>query len=299
MIPRLERASVSMRALDEHPWTAGVAFTAFGVRIGVRVDDAALLPLVRERFPPHAEAGRDAMVDHVYSLRSGSGGAGGGPFYRVNADHELLVSTGDRDVALSALESGLRLGVAADAEKWVFVHAGAVGWNGRAIVIPAPSTHGKSTLVAALVRAGATYYSDEFTVLDGRGRVHPFAKPLSLRVPEGLPRRVPVAELGGEVGLAPLPIAVIAATAYQPDAVWDPREGTHAQAVLAMLSNAVSARRAPRRTMRVLTRAVAHAVLLEGPRHEAEPVAAALLEAADRQATARRWPLLGRLKSSR
>jgi hypothetical protein len=31
--------------------------------------------------------------------------------------------------------------------------------------------------VAELVRAGATYYSDEFAVLDSRGRVHPFPRP--------------------------------------------------------------------------------------------------------------------------
>ena len=56
----------------------------------------------------------------------------------------------------------------------IFIHAGVVGWQGRAIVIPGRSFSGKSTLVAALLQAGATYYSDEFAVLDGRGYVHPF-----------------------------------------------------------------------------------------------------------------------------
>ena len=35
--------------------------------------------------------------------------------------------------------------------------------------------------MAALVRAGAEYYSDEFAPLDAGGLVHPFAKPLSIR----------------------------------------------------------------------------------------------------------------------
>ena len=42
-----------------------------------------------------------------------------------------------------------------------------VTWGrGRAIVIPGRTFSGKSTLVAELVRAGATYYSDEYAVED-------------------------------------------------------------------------------------------------------------------------------------
>ena len=35
--------------------------------------------------------------------------------------------------------------------------------------------------MAELLRAGAVYYSDEYAVVDPWGRVHPFAKPLSIR----------------------------------------------------------------------------------------------------------------------
>jgi hypothetical protein len=34
------------------------------------------------------------------------------------------------------------------------------------------SYSGKTTLVSELIRAGATYYSDEYAVIDERGRVH-------------------------------------------------------------------------------------------------------------------------------
>ena len=36
-----------------------------------------------------------------------------------------------------------------------------------------------------LVRAGATYYSDEYAVFDSRGRVHPFAQQLAQRLGDG------------------------------------------------------------------------------------------------------------------
>src|ERR671929_229610 len=99
---------------------------------------------------------------------------------------------------LSLISYGVRVGVRVN-------HAGVVGWQGRAILIPGRSFSGKSTLVAALVRAGATYYSDEFAVLDERGRVHPFPKKLSMRL-EGSarPRFAPVEELGGRRGTTPL-----------------------------------------------------------------------------------------------
>ena len=61
------------------------------------------------------------------------------------------------------------------------MHAGVVGWNGRALLLPGRTLSGKTTLVAELLRAGATYYSDELAVLDARGRVHPFPKPLAIR----------------------------------------------------------------------------------------------------------------------
>ena len=62
------------------------------------------------------------------------------------------------------------------------MHAGVVGWKGWALVLPGKSGAGKTTLVAELIRAGATYYSDEYAVLDERGRVHPYARPLAVRV---------------------------------------------------------------------------------------------------------------------
>jgi hypothetical protein len=66
--------------------------------------------------------------------------------------------------------------VAENARRWIFVHAGVVAWRGQAIVIPGATQSGKTSLVAALVRAGAEYFSDEYAVFDARGRVHPLPR---------------------------------------------------------------------------------------------------------------------------
>src|SRR5205085_12389371 len=111
-----------------------------------------------------------------------------------------------------------------NARRRPFVHAGVVGWNGRAIILPGKSMSGKSTLVAALVRAGATYYSDEYAVFDAQGRIHPYARPLSLRGEEGAPaKRCPAQELGGTPGNGPLRVGLVAAADYRPGASWRPR----------------------------------------------------------------------------
>jgi hypothetical protein len=78
-------------------------------------------------------------------------------------------------------ERRVRLTVAEFAIGKVFLHAGVVAWNNRALIIPAKSFQGKTTLVAELVKKGAVYYSDEYAVLDEDGLVHPFPKKLSMR----------------------------------------------------------------------------------------------------------------------
>jgi hypothetical protein len=62
----------------------------------------------------------------------------------------------------------------------VMVHAAVVG-DASAVLLPGASGAGKSTLAAACVRAGLSYLSDEYAVVDPRlGVVVPYPKPLIL-----------------------------------------------------------------------------------------------------------------------
>jgi hypothetical protein len=95
----------------------------------------------------------------------------------------------------------------------VFVHAGVVGWKGKAIVIPGRSHSGQSTMVAELVRAGASYYSDEYAVFDYRGRVHPFPKDLELRDCGAFRQtRFGVETFGGQTARKPIPVGLMMET---------------------------------------------------------------------------------------
>jgi hypothetical protein len=173
----------------------------------------------------------------------------------------------------------LQLVVAEQARGRVFVHAGVVGWRGRAIVIPGRSLSGKSTLVQALVRAGLTYYSDEYAVFDTRGRVHPYARPLSIREgPDQQPTRYPVEALGGDPGRRPLPVGLVVVTEYHPEARWRPRWLSSAQSMLALFANTVPARNRADVVLPTLQRALAGATTIKGKRAEADEVVPPLLD---------------------
>jgi len=250
-----------------------MAFTAYGLHIGIRVSDPEILPRIAGVLPFGWEPSADPEVEYLYSFIVG----GSVPetnvkrLHVVYSDAMRLERTADFEIALKALERDLHLFVGEMAHGRVFVHAGVVGWDGRAIVMPGPSFTGKSTLVAALVRAGATYYSDEFAILDEDGLVHPFARPLSLRCADpyvGEP--VVVEELGGEAGTEPLPVGMIVAAAYREGATWSPSRLSQGEAVLALLSNTLSARRQPEVVLPVLERVTANAPAFSGTRGEAE-----------------------------
>jgi hypothetical protein len=160
----------------------------------------------------------------------------------------------------------------------LFIHAGAVGWQGQAILIPGRSFTGKTTLVEALVRAGATYYSDEFAILDQEGRLHPYPLPLSIRGTEGqVGQKTSVEVPHGQIGTEPLPVGWVIVTEYRAGARWRPRPLSSAQALLALMDNTVAARREPQYTMPILRRVVLNARAIQSQRGEASRVARALL----------------------
>src|SRR3954467_4480092 len=145
------------------------------------------------------------------------------------------------------LLSSLELWVAEHARDRIFVHAGCAVHDGRAIVVPGRTMSGKSSLTAALVRAGATYFSDEFAVLDRRGRVHPYPRPLSIRPYDGSARvRLPVSDIGGAVGTGTAAVGVIAHLRYDGSAGWTVEELSPGRAALALIDNTVAARSRPR-----------------------------------------------------
>jgi hypothetical protein len=193
----------------------------------------------------------------------------------------LRVRTPDEDALVARFAHDVQFRVALHAPARLFVHAGAVAWEGRIIALPGRTWTGKSTLAAALVRAGAHYYSDEFLVLDESGLAHPFPRPIHLRSLDGTTARHVHPDEFGAVGATPLPLGMVVATAYRAGAPWRPRSMTPGQTALVLLANAVVARTRPAHALRCIARAVDHGVTgLRGSRAEADDAARRLLDLA-------------------
>jgi hypothetical protein len=263
-----------MQTFNDQTAPHQLAFEAYGVELRICTNDRELLESIELMLPsdwrrrPRAKAQERLGILHE-----------GGDLYSVyRPDGMCIHDAPGRKYALTMLESQIQGHIALAAPDFIFIHAGVVADGHRALVIPGRSFSGKTTLVRAMVAAGAVYYSDEFAVLDETGFVHPYSKRLSIRRDGGGADDYQVEELGGVAGLEPLAIGLMVATRYRPGAQWQPTELSAGAAALAMLEHAVPAQTRPAQTMRVLRKAAEGAAALEGERGEADALAEVLLK---------------------
>jgi hypothetical protein len=239
-------------------------FEAFGVPISVEVPSPLIATRVLPILPPGWQPAGLAPEENRFELSTKDGVS-----YRVVWPARSVSASSDIDVALAVLDTELRQFIAHNAPEHVFVHAGVVAHEGRAIMIPGPSFSGKTSLVAAFVRAGAVYYSDEYAVLDADGLVHPYAKPLSIRLVGFEQTDHDVALLGGTAGAEPIPIGSVLLSQFREGASWSPRTISSGEGVLAVLSNTLTAQERPEESLSAIKRALDGALIFEGERGEA------------------------------
>ena len=285
-VPRLKLGLPSTRQVDRLGWADGAAVESFGLRIGLRTSVPEVIATAAPRLPPGRPlaAGR---VDLLYWLAVGGAGPRPGMrrSYRLYCGATRIARSLDLGTVLDSFESHARLLVAARSRRGVFLHAGAVAWRGRAIVLPGASGSGKTTLVAELVRAGAAYLSDEFAVIR-RDRVVPYPKPLSVRDPHARGRQKPlsVSSLGGWQQREPIPVGLVVLARFEPGASWRTRTLPPGRALQSLLSHAVQARIAPREVLAALEALVRTAPVVRVKRGEAREAARQILARLERTA---------------
>jgi hypothetical protein len=202
--------------------------------------------------------------------------------YRMYLNGEPNVSGRSRWKFLKFYEAMLRTMVGEYAPDLVFIHAGVVGWKGRAILMPADSYQGKSTITAELVRRGAAYYSDDFAILDKKGRVHAFPRMISLRDENYRPFELAPESIGGSMWEKPIPVGFILFTGYKPKARWRPKVLSPGQGVLDLIPFALPFRRNPEFCLSVLNLVAGSAIIASSPRGTAEEFAPLILDLVDK-----------------
>jgi hypothetical protein len=251
--------------------------TAFGVPFRLSAPSTRLLAMMQRCAPLGVESacvGQNEVRE--FSLEPGAEES----TYRLRICDRTLAEDSDPKALLDCLTSELMAYVAEYAADRVFVHAGAVVWNGQALIFPGTSCAGKTTLVAELVRNGAIYYSDEYAVLDEQGKVHPYARDLQMRVPgDHQQRPVSVAQLNGCAGREALPISHVVFTDYVAGALWKPKPMSGGLAALEMMRHAIPVQRTPARVMTTLAKVMETATAWKSKRGEAGETAKRLLAA--------------------
>ena len=247
---------------------------SFGVRFRLAADSAALLGRMLECTPFGTQPSADSHPDaERFTLLCDNERS-----YRLLVGEEPVAEAPELQPVLIRLTTDLMVHVANYAPDRVFMHAGVIGWQDRALLLPGTSFAGKTTLVAELVRAGATYYSDEYAVLDEHGRVHPYPRELQMRQPGGREQTpMSVKQLQGYAGTASLPVSHVVFANFVEGSQWEPQPVSAGLAVLEMLRHSIPVQRTPARVMATLAKMMESATALASERGEAPETARALL----------------------
>ena len=258
-------------------WVARGRYVAFGVSWEVQADDVSAYHLLLDRLPPGASPTSSRAIARTYAFRTFPSTLSDGEVsFLLTADGRPLVRSSEPTDIAEAFEDDLKWLVAERSPRKVFLHAGVVGWRDRAILIPGVSKSGKSTLVRALVGCGATYFSDEYAVLEGN-----LVQPFPARLPNW---SVPGTSLSywldefASTNTKPLPVGLVLFAPHQAGAVFKPRLLSRGKSLLGMFKHAVAAQRQPERVLRALESVTRRCNALEGARGDAHADATYLLE---------------------
>jgi hypothetical protein len=173
-----DRATAVRGLLDAYPAGGSTPrLRLLGFDVVIRVPDGALAEHLAGLYAPMQD---DGEAEHVLTL-STTGNADGSGVWSVHLDATRVLATPAPSIACQHLLWEANRQAIDRTRDLVLVHASAAVFDGVAILLPGPMGAGKSTLVAALVREGFGYLTDEVVALDPlSGLVVPYPKYLSL-----------------------------------------------------------------------------------------------------------------------
>ncbi len=203
---------------------------------------------------------------------------------RFELDGEFLGDNPNRRGFYHYFGARVKLIVAEHAKDHIFIHAGVIGWKGKGVLFPADSFQGKTTLIAELIKRGATYYSDDYAVLDLNGLVHPFARRLSMRDRENVAIRREVAptSLGAAVGDEPLSVDAVILTYFKSNGRWKPKRLTPGLGLMEIIPFTIPLKTNTNSALAVLKSIANRAIIAKSSRNDVERCVLKILDYIDK-----------------
>lgn len=255
---------------------------SFGVKIGFSTNSSEALEAVKESvkiyLPDCFKEIDETDIEHRFLFVWNASQRD-----TLYKNGEKVISREKRETSVESVASQIRLTVAEFAVRRVFIHAGVIAWNGKAVVMPGSSFHGKTSLTVALVKRGAVYYSDEYAILDAEGFLHPFPKMLSVRgeIDEYKQIDYPVEKFGGTAGTEKIRVGMVLLCEYKENARWNPKLLSPAQGVIETILHTVPIRQNPQFTLEVLNKIVGDAIFVKSKRGDVSKSADLILKFID------------------
>lgn len=251
--------------------------SAFGRTIAIECSDTGItLPFLPTS--PWSSTPPTAPIDRAYVVTRLAESS-----WNVKTDGAQSTTLSTPALVTEHIEGDLHHWIATYTRDYLFVHAGCVAWLGRAIVIPGRSYAGKTTLTRALLDLGATYYSDDYAVIDHDGAVHPFPRLLRVRIdpPMSTTELVDPVRNNWPIGRTAVRAALIAELKFDAVAGWDVIELSRGAGVLSLLDNTVGARERPEDALSLMSCALRDAIAIKGTRDDAQTTARRLIAMVD------------------
>jgi len=262
-----------LKKLNLIEWKAQINFEAYGTRVGIRSNCVKTIENFKVILPEILPAGWNDLgktaPDYLFSIVREDNHSKKDALYK---NDEVILEEFSIEESWAFIKSQIRITVAEFSEEYVFLHAGVVGWKGRAVIMPGKSFAGKTTLVSEFVKRGADYYSDDLTVIDKNGYVHPFPKKLSIRgiLENNEQVDFEVEELGGSRGLDPIPVGALILTEYKKHKKPEFSRCSVGHGIMKSIENSLSVRQSPKFVINVLNKITKDAIILESSRREAK-----------------------------
>jgi hypothetical protein len=177
------------RACHDDGWDYSRRLRCLDFDWSILSNDASLAGYVTDLYEPCIVGGAGPAT-HVFVVRRHTN-VESAPV-SVYRDGRAILRRAPEDLAVAQLAWEVNRGVVEEAGNRLLLHAAAAERDGRVVILAGPEGSGKSTLVAALVRSGLRYVTDETVAIDlAAGTIAPYPKPIALHETERCQRLVP------------------------------------------------------------------------------------------------------------